>query len=51
MAQLLLWHNATVTIIHSHTKNVPDLVREADIVVAAAGSPELVRSSWIKPGK
>ena len=50
MAQLLLWHNSTVTIIHSYTKNVPALVREADIVIAAAGSPELVRGSWIKPG-
>jgi len=50
MAQLLLWHNSTVTIIHSHTKNPAALVREADIVVAAAGSPELVRGNWLKPG-
>ena len=50
MAQLLLGANATVTIAHSRTKNLPELLREADIVVAAVGRPEMVRGDWIKPG-
>lgn len=50
MAQLLLWNQATVTILHSKSKNVPDIVRQADIVVAAAGCPELVKRDWVKPG-
>lgn len=50
MAQLLLWSNATVTIAHSKTRNLPELCKLADIIVAAAGSPELVKGSWIKPG-
>ncbi len=50
MAQLLLDANATVTIAHSRTKNLPDVVRRADIVVAAVGRPEMVRKDWIKPG-
>ena len=50
MAQLLTDANATVTIAHSRTKNLPDVVRRADIVVAAVGRPEMVRGDWIKPG-
>lgn len=50
MAQLLLDQNATVTICHSRTADLPARVREADIVVAAVGRPELVRGSWLKPG-
>lgn len=50
MAQLLLWNNATVTVCHSKTKNTAELTRQADIVVVAAGCPELVKGSWIKPG-
>lgn len=50
MALMLLEANATVTIAHSRTKDLPDLVREADIVVAAVGKPELVKGDWIKPG-
>jgi methylenetetrahydrofolate dehydrogenase (NADP+)/methenyltetrahydrofolate cyclohydrolase len=50
MALLLLGDNATVTVAHSRTKNLPDVVRRADIVVAAVGRPEMVRGDWIKPG-
>jgi len=50
MAQLLLQANCTVTIAHSRTRDLPDVVREGDIVVAAVGRPELIRGSWIKPG-
>ncbi|MDQ3077371.1 MAG: bifunctional methylenetetrahydrofolate dehydrogenase/methenyltetrahydrofolate cyclohydrolase FolD [Pseudomonadota bacterium] len=50
MALLLLAENATVTVAHSRTNNLPDLVRRADIVVAAVGRPEMVRGDWIKPG-
>ena len=50
MAQLLLQANCTVTIAHSRTRDLPEVVREADIVVAAVGRPELIRGSWIKPG-
>lgn len=50
MAQLLLAENCTVTVAHSRTKNLPDVVRRADIVVAAVGRPEMVRGDWIKPG-
>ena len=50
MAQLLLAENCTVTIAHSKTRELPAVVRRADLVVAAAGRPELVRGSWIKPG-
>jgi len=50
MAQLLLQANCTVTIAHSRTRDLPDVVREAEIVVAAVGRPELIRGSWIKPG-
>jgi methylenetetrahydrofolate dehydrogenase (NADP+)/methenyltetrahydrofolate cyclohydrolase len=50
MAQLLLRENCTVTIAHSRTKNLPDVVRRADLVVAAIGKPEFVKGDWIKPG-
>jgi len=50
MAQLLLQSNCTVTVAHSRTHDLPDVVRRADIVVAAVGRPELIRGSWIKPG-
>ncbi len=49
-ALLLLEANATVTVVHSKTSDVGGIVREADIVVAAAGQPHLVRGDWIKPG-
>lgn len=47
---LLLRENATVTICHSKTLNLPDVVRGADILVAAIGKPEMVRGDWLKPG-
>lgn len=50
MAQLLLSASATVTIAHSRTKNIQDIVRGADLVVAAVGQPEMVKGDWIKPG-
>lgn len=50
MASLLLQENATVTITHSRTKDLPDVVRQADIVVAAVGRPNMVGAEWIKPG-
>ena len=50
MAQLLLDANATVTIAHSRTKDLPDVVRRADIVVAAVGRPEMVKADWLKDG-
>ena len=50
MAQLLLDANATVTIAHSRTKDLPGVVRRADIVVAAVGRPEMVKGDWLKGG-
>jgi len=50
VALLLVRENATVTICHSRTRNLEDIVRSADILVAAIGKPEFVRGSWIKPG-
>ena len=50
MAQLLLNDSCTVTIAHSRTVDLPDVVRRADIVVAAVGRPEMVLGDWIKPG-
>jgi methylenetetrahydrofolate dehydrogenase (NADP+)/methenyltetrahydrofolate cyclohydrolase len=49
-AQLLLAANATVTMAHSRSKDLPALARRADILVAAIGKPEFVRADWIKPG-
>ncbi|PKQ13349.1 MAG: bifunctional methylenetetrahydrofolate dehydrogenase/methenyltetrahydrofolate cyclohydrolase FolD [Alphaproteobacteria bacterium HGW-Alphaproteobacteria-1] len=50
MAQLLLGDSCTVTVAHSRTRNLADVVRRADIVVAAVGRPEMVPGDWIKPG-
>ncbi|MCP4821095.1 MAG: bifunctional methylenetetrahydrofolate dehydrogenase/methenyltetrahydrofolate cyclohydrolase, partial [Shimia sp.] len=50
MAQLLLGDSCTVTIAHSRTKDLPEVVRGADIVVAAVGRPEMVPGDWIKEG-
>ncbi len=50
VALLLVKANATVTIVHSRTKNLPEVVREADILVAAIGQPEFVKKEWVKPG-
>jgi methylenetetrahydrofolate dehydrogenase (NADP+)/methenyltetrahydrofolate cyclohydrolase len=54
MASLLLHKgrggNATVTVCHSRTKNLPDVTRQADILIAAIGSPEFVKGDWVKPG-
>jgi len=50
MAQLLLAANATVTVCHSRTVDLPDVCRNADVLIAAIGRPELVRGDWIKPG-
>ena len=50
VALLLVRRNATVTICHSRTKNLPDVVRSADVLVAAVGRAEMVRGSWVKPG-
>jgi methylenetetrahydrofolate dehydrogenase (NADP+)/methenyltetrahydrofolate cyclohydrolase len=50
MAQLLLQENCTVTIAHSRTRDLPQVVRRADIVVAAVGRPQMVRGDWLKPG-
>jgi methylenetetrahydrofolate dehydrogenase (NADP+)/methenyltetrahydrofolate cyclohydrolase len=50
MAQLLLQADCTVTIAHSRTKDLAAVCREADILVAAVGRPEMIRADWIKPG-
>ena len=50
MAQLLLGENCTVTVAHSRTRDLPAVVRRADLVVAAVGRAEMVRGSWLKPG-
>ena len=50
MAALLLQRNATVTMTHSRTKDLPGVVRQADIVIAAVGRPDMVKADWIKPG-
>jgi methylenetetrahydrofolate dehydrogenase (NADP+) / methenyltetrahydrofolate cyclohydrolase len=49
-AFLLIHRNATVTVCHSKTQNLADVVRQADIIVAAIGRPQLVKADWIKPG-
>ena len=49
-ALLLVKENATVTIVHSRTKNIADVVRQADVLIAAIGRREMVRGDWIKPG-
>ena len=50
VAQLLLAANATVTVCHSRTRDLRDVCRRADVLVAAVGRPELVRGDWVKPG-
>ncbi len=50
MAQLLLGADATVTVAHSRTRDLPAVCRSADVVVAAVGRPQMVRGSWIRPG-
>ena len=50
MAQLLLKESCTVTIAHSKTKNLPQVCKNADIVIAAVGRPEIIRGNWIKEG-
>jgi len=50
MAMMLLNANCTVTICHSRTKNLPELIKQADIIVGAVGKPEFIKSEWIKDG-
>jgi methylenetetrahydrofolate dehydrogenase (NADP+)/methenyltetrahydrofolate cyclohydrolase len=50
VAQLLLQENCTVTIAHSRTRDLPAVVRRADLVIAAVGRAEMVKGDWIKPG-
>jgi methylenetetrahydrofolate dehydrogenase (NADP+)/methenyltetrahydrofolate cyclohydrolase len=50
MAQLLLRENCTVTLAHSRTRDLPQVVGRGDIVVAAVGRPELIKGGWLKPG-
>lgn len=50
VALLLVKANATVTIVHSRTKNIPEVLREADIIIAAIGQPKFVKKDWVKPG-
>jgi methylenetetrahydrofolate dehydrogenase (NADP+)/methenyltetrahydrofolate cyclohydrolase len=50
LAQLLLQENATVTVCHSRTRDLPAVLRRADVLFVAIGKPEFVRAEWIKPG-
>jgi len=50
MALLLVHADATVTVVHSRTRDIPALVREADILIGAMGRPEMIKGEWIKPG-
>jgi methylenetetrahydrofolate dehydrogenase (NADP+)/methenyltetrahydrofolate cyclohydrolase len=50
VALLLVKANATVTIVHSRTKNIEAVCRQADVLIAAIGQPELVKADWVKPG-
>jgi methylenetetrahydrofolate dehydrogenase (NADP+)/methenyltetrahydrofolate cyclohydrolase len=50
MAQLLLAEDCTVTIAHSRTRNLPEVVGRADLLIAAVGRPEMIEGAWIKPG-
>jgi methylenetetrahydrofolate dehydrogenase (NADP+)/methenyltetrahydrofolate cyclohydrolase len=50
MAQLLLQESCTVTLAHSRTRGLPEVVRRGDIVVAAVGRPQIIRGDWLKPG-
>ncbi len=50
MAMMLLNKNATITVCHSYTKNLPDIIKNADIIVGAVGKPEFIKANWIKDG-
>jgi methylenetetrahydrofolate dehydrogenase (NADP+)/methenyltetrahydrofolate cyclohydrolase len=50
MAMMLLQKNATVTICHSRTRDLPGIVAQADILVGAVGKPEFIRADWVKEG-
>ena len=50
LVQLLLNENATVTIAHSRTRDLANICRQADLLLAAVGKPEMVKADWIKPG-
>ena len=50
MAQLLLQANATVTVCHSRTKDLPEVTRRADVLIAAVGQDRMVKAGWVKPG-
>ena len=50
IAQLLLHANATVTVCHSRTRDLPEVCRRADVLIAAVGRPEMVKGDWVKPG-
>ncbi|HTR11953.1 MAG TPA: bifunctional methylenetetrahydrofolate dehydrogenase/methenyltetrahydrofolate cyclohydrolase FolD [Roseiarcus sp.] len=50
MAQLLLARHCTVTVAHSRTRDLPEVARRADVLVAAVGRPEMVKGDWVKPG-
>ncbi len=50
MAMMMLQQNATVTICHSRTRNLPEIVAQADILVGAVGKPEFIKASWVKEG-
>ncbi len=50
MAQLLMAASATVTVAHSRTRDLPAVCRQADVLVAAAGRPHMIRGDWVKPG-
>jgi 5,10-methylene-tetrahydrofolate dehydrogenase/methenyl tetrahydrofolate cyclohydrolase len=49
-ALLLIRENATVTVCHSRSRDLPSIVRQADVLIAAVGKPEMVRGDWVKPG-
>ena len=50
VAQMLLARNATVTVCHSRTRDLPAVCRRADVLVAAVGRPRMVQGDWVKPG-
>lgn len=50
VAMMLLNANATVTVCHSKTQNLPEIVRQADIIIGAVGKPEFIRGDWVKAG-
>jgi methylenetetrahydrofolate dehydrogenase (NADP+)/methenyltetrahydrofolate cyclohydrolase len=50
LAGLLLREDATVTVVHSRTRNLPEVTRRAEVLVVAVGRPHLVRKEWVRPG-